>query len=88
MLTKIQKQVLEGAMLGDGNLSCRNKNAELRYTSSIENHVKLITNYFLDYTTPHSFSVKTLIHPKTNNSYTSYKVRTRQHEDFTKEYYR
>lgn len=88
MLTKIQKQVLEGAMLGDGNLSCRNKNAELRYTSSIENHIKLITNYFLNYTTPHSFSVKTLIHPKTNNSYTSYRLRTRQHEDFTKEYYR
>lgn len=88
MLTKIQKQVLDGAMLGDGNLSYRYGNAALRYVSSIENHVKLIKNYFINYTSLKSFSFETRIHPKTNNSYTSYKLRTKQHEDFTKEYYR
>lgn len=88
MLNKNQKQVLDGAMLGDGHLSCRYKNAELRYVSSIENHVKLIKNYFINYMPVKGLSAKTLIHPKTNNAYTSYKLRTKQHEDFTKEYYR
>ena len=49
LLNEDQKQAIDGAMLGDGHLSCRYKNAELRYVSSIENHVKLIKNYFINY---------------------------------------
>lgn len=88
MLTDIQMQVLDGAMLGDGNLSCRHKNAELRYTSKSKEHIEFIGNYFKNYLCPKSYSVKTYIHPKTDNSYTSYKLRTSQNVDLTVQYYR
>lgn len=88
MLTEVQQQVLDGALLGDGNLSCRYKNAELRYISKYEEHVKFISNYFKNYLTLKSLTSKTIIHPKTNNPYTSYKLRTKQCKDWTPQYYR
>ena len=90
-LTQMQRQVLEGALLGDGSLVIgkNGKNASFYYSSKSYQHVEFISSLLKDYDeslgkiTEYSYLDK-----RTNKVYTRYSIRSRVHKEFTELYYK
>lgn len=80
-LTNRQIEVLNGCLLGDGHLSKIRSNSNFSYTSSIENHVKLVNNEFIEYMN----DIKHTSHYdiRTNKTYYRYVVNSILNEEFT-----
>ena len=87
-LSEKQYEVLQGLMLGDGNLQFRGANSSLRINRSIKDieYAKWIKNIFSEYCTEKSLSTRVV---KINNKeYKQVTFYTKVNEDFNKEYRR
>lgn len=81
ILTEKQNEVLNGCLLGDGHLTKINSNSNFCYTSSIENHVKLVYNEFKNYMNDIKFV--SFFDKRTTKTYYRYVVRSILNERFT-----
>lgn len=81
LLTNKQIEVLNGCLLGDGHLSKIRSNSYFNYTSSIENHVKLINDEFNDYM--NDIKYVSYFDARTNKTYNRYVVNSILNEKFT-----
>jgi hypothetical protein len=90
IFTPIQKEVLDGAMLGDGCLYLHTnaKNAQLVYTSKSRQHVEYVGEYFQQYWSGEGIKNSSYLDKRTNKIYYSSTVKTYTNESFTKEYNR
>lgn len=86
-LTLIQKQVLDGAMLGDGSLIIHKngKNAYLSYLSKSKAHVEYVMNYFSDFITNAGICDSSSFDKRTNKTYFYSCAKTHALEVFTEE---
>ena len=84
-LTQIQKDVLTGALLGDGSLIIHKngKNAYFQYLSKSKQHVKYIANYFNDIITPAGIYNRAYCDGRTNKQYFYSAFRTYANKTFT-----
>lgn len=90
ILTKEQKEVLDGALLGDGCL-CLHKggiNAQFSYLSKSKQHVEYVGKYFKEYWSGEGIKEYSYLDTRTNKEYFHSKVRTYTNETFTEEYNR
>lgn len=87
-LTEEQKQVLYGALLGDGSLILHKngKNAIFSYTSKSKQHVEYVSNSFKKYWSGEGIKLCTYYDSRTNKEYCRYVMRTYTNEFFTDEY--
>jgi DNA invertase Pin-like site-specific DNA recombinase len=87
-LTDVQLQVLNGALLGDGNLSISKNgvNACFCYSSKSLQHVQYIYKYFVQFAPNGIFSYEHL-DKRTNKTYKGYSFRTITSVTFTEIYY-
>lgn len=88
IFTEEQKQVLNGALLGDGNLSIHKngKNACFSYCSKSLQHVEYVANFFCDYWSGEKITTTSYYDQRTEKIYTQSKVRTYTNESFTEIY--
>lgn len=88
--TLTQKEILEGALLGDGCLELpkNGKNAYFIYRSSCKEHVEFIHKYFKEYCTENNQIVNRaeIFDKRTNKTYVSYWFRTKCLSKFTEVY--
>lgn len=79
-LTAIQKEILDGGLLGDAHLTKVGAgNSQISYVSSVENHVKFFQSFFNDFSAKECVSgpIKTETFDKrTKKIYTSYRFRS------------
>lgn len=89
IFTENQKEVLYGALLGDGALIKHKNgiNAQFTYLSKSRQHVEFIANYFKEYWSKEGIKDTSYIDNRTNKKYYRSKVRTYTNPSFTKEYY-
>jgi hypothetical protein len=91
-LTKIQTEVLEGLMLGDGNLSIggRSINPRLRINRAgvDDTYSEWIAEIFRPYTTAKSLKRSTVFDRRTNRTYDRTSFNTRRRPDFLPGYER
>lgn len=90
ILTKEQKEVLYGALLGDGCLYLhRNgKNAQFTYLSKSHQHVEYVGNYFQQYWSGEGIKDTSYFDNRTQKEYYYSQVKTYTNETFTEEYYK
>jgi len=85
ILTDIQLEVINGALLGDGHLTKqKHGNSQFSYTSKIKNHVEYVYNYFNNYSTKEGIKEYSCYDKRTNKVYTRYTARTQLNISFTK----
>lgn len=86
LLTPLEQEVVEGAMLGDGHLE-KHKNgisACLRYCSKSKQHIEYINNYMVKYSS--GIKYQEYCDKRTNKIYTKYSMRTKSNQGFTQLY--
>lgn len=88
MLTDFQKQILDGAMLGDGSLILHRgaRNVYFQYLSSIKEHVEYIFQYFTGLCNYDEVKSGSYFDKRTNKTYTRYWFRTKMLPIFTEQY--
>jgi len=83
-LTKLQLEVIIGALLGDGHLTKQKYgNSQFSYTSKIKSHVEYVCNYFKEYITNEGIKYVSYYDKRTNKNYTRYLGRTQLNIAFT-----
>lgn len=89
-LTDVQKQVLEGALLGDGSLIIHKggNNAYLSYLSKSEQHTKFVMSYFENMITKASYRTSYTYDARTGHTYHSVSARTYALGVLTEQYHR
>ena len=87
-LSNVQKNILYGAMLGDGCLSIHKngKNAQFCYLSKSEQHVNYISNFFEDYISNEGVKTNTYFDKRTRKEYNRTYFKTFANPIFTCEY--
>lgn len=87
-LSDIQKEVLYGALLGDGSLVIHKGsiNAYFSYLSKSQQHVEYVANYFFSYLTKSKIYNSDYFDKRTNKTYHRSSARTYSNEAFTDEY--
>lgn len=90
ILTDEQRQVLDGAMLGDGSLVMHKngKNAQFTYVSHSKEHVSFVANYFRDYWSGEGLKEYSTFDERTQKEYSGVRMRTYVNETFTEQYHR
>lgn len=90
ILNEIQKEVLNGALLGDGCLSIHKNgiNAQFSYISKSRQHVEYVGEYFKEYWTGEEIKDSFYLDKRTNKTYFNSKMKTYTNETFTEEYNR
>ena len=85
--TEEQRQILYGALLGDGSLILHEhgKNANFSYTSKSKQHVEYVSNPFKKYWSSEGIKQCTYYDNRTNKEYGRYVMRTYTNEVFTDE---
>ncbi|MBQ8626407.1 MAG: hypothetical protein IJ419_09645 [Agathobacter sp.] len=87
MLTPVQKEVLYGALLGDGSLA-KHKNSVntcLSYGSKSRQHVEFVMHYFKQYITQSGIHQRFVFDARTNKTYTGFYFRTINNTAFEQE---
>lgn len=89
-LTEEQKQILYGALLGDGSLILHKhcKNAIFSYTSKSKQYVEYVSTPFKKYWSGEGIKQCTYYDGRTNKEYSRYVMRTYTNETFTDEYHK
>lgn len=89
-LTDIQKEVLYGALLGDGSLIKHKNgvNAQFCYLSKSRHHVEYVSKFFQDYWSGEGIKDSSYIDNRTNKEYFRSVLRTYTNFCFTEEYYK
>lgn len=91
-LTALQKEVLDGIMLGDGCLTkhnrCSNENAQLVYLSKSEQHVKFVGQYFENLLAGEGYTYRKIYDKRTEKYYEQNKFRTIHCTGLTEQYKR
>ena len=89
IFTKTQKEVLYGALLGDGSLIKHKNgiNAQFTYLSKSKQHVSFVAEYFKEYWSGEGIKDTSYIDKRTNKKYHHSQVKTYTNPGFTKEYY-
>lgn len=90
-LTKRQQEILNGLMLGDGNITKRgNGNGRLRVNRSIKdrNYSEWIAKEFFEYCSNRCLADRTITDTRHNKTYERTEFSTRCDPVFTKEYFR
>lgn len=87
-LTQLQKDVLLGALLGDGSLIIHKngKNAYFQYLSKSKQHVEYVGNFFKDMITPAGIKDSFYFDKRTNKTYFRSSFRTCANKIFTEFY--
>lgn len=87
ILSDIQKEVLYGALLGDGSLVTHknSKNSYFGYLSKSKQHVEYVMGYFSVYLTSSGIYNTQYFDKRTNNLYYRSSARTYSNEAFTEE---
>lgn len=90
ILTSMQKEVLYGALLGDGSLVTHKHgtNSYFCYLSKSKQHVEYVMNYFNNYLTKAGVLESDYTDKRTNKIYHRSSAKTRSNEVFTQEKYR
>lgn len=85
MLTNLQKEILDGAMLGDGSFfkGKRAKNAYLSYTSNKLDHVDYIFQHFKEFCGYAQVKMKEIFDKRTQKTYTRYYFTSKSFSFFT-----
>lgn len=85
-----QKQVLNGAMLGDGCLYLNKNgiNAQFIYGSKSKQHVTFVGNFFKDFWSGQQIKDLSYNDKRTNKTYFRSVIKTYTNSSFTEEYYR
>lgn len=88
ILTSMQKEVLYGALLGDGCLAKRqaSSNAIFSYISKSRQHVEFVASYFSEYWSSEKIKDFARIDDRTNKIYSGSRVKTYSNQTFTEEY--
>lgn len=88
ILSDAQKEVLYGALLGDGSLVVHKGgiNAYFSYLSKSQQHVEYVVNYFAPYLTQAKIYNSDCFDRRTNKIYHRSSARTYSNEAFTNEY--
>lgn len=88
ILTSMQKEVLYGALLGDGCLSKHKNasNATFSYISKSRQHVEFVANYFSEYWSGEKIKDFSRFDERTNKTYSGSRVKTYSNKSFTEEY--
>lgn len=89
MLTEIQKEIITGALLGDGSLQLYKKsvNAHFAYSSKNKDHVEFIAKHFLHLCNDNPIKLRSSFDKRTNKTYHAYYFRTKANPDLTDLYY-
>ena len=89
-MTAIQKEVLNGALLGDGCLYLHKNavNANFQYTSKSRQHVEFVTSFLKDQWSGKGITGDSYFDKRTNKTYYRFSYRTYVNKTFTNEYYR
>ena len=89
-LTNTQKEVLYGALLGDGSLVKHKNgiNAQFCYLSKSRQHVEYVAEFFKDYWSGEGIKNSSYIDNRTNKEYYRSIVKTYTNSCFTEEYYK
>lgn len=88
------KDILYGALLGDGSLVIQNRNddsksnARFGYASTSYQHVEYVTKKFMEYAIGGGITTNTSISNMTHKPYTTYIYQSHRSPDFTDEYYK
>lgn len=87
--TNIQKQVIDGCLLGDGSLIMHKngKNAYFQYLSSVKEHVEIVYNHFITHCNS-NVKHRYIYDKRTNKTYSQFYFRTRSLPEFTEQYTR
>ena len=90
IFTKEQKEILNGAMLGDGCLYLHpnGKNAQFKYLSKSRQHVEYVFQYFNKYLSGEGIKDSSYIDKRTNKEYHRTTAKTYVNKAFTEEYYK
>lgn len=90
ILTSEQKEVLYGALLGDGCLYKHKNclNAQFTYLSKSRQHVEYVGKYFKDYWSGEGIKNSSYVDNRTNKEYYRSQIKTYTNETFTDEYNR
>lgn len=90
ILTEKQKEVLDGALLGDGclYLHTNGKNAQFTYLSKSREHVEYVGKYFQEYWSGEGIKDTSYIDERTNKEYFRSQIKTYTNETFTEQYNR
>ena len=88
VLTNKQREVLYGALLGDGclYLHSNGKNAQFTYLSKSRQHVEYVGNYFQQYWSGEGIRNSSYFDKRTKKEYYNSRVKTYTNETFTDEY--
>lgn len=88
ILTSMQKEVLYGALLGDGCLAKHknSSNAIFSYISKSRQHVEFVANYFSEYWSSEKIKDFSRFDGRTNKIYSGSRVKTYSNKSFTEEY--
>ena len=88
ILTSMQKEVLYGALLGDGSIVKHKSavNAVFAYISKSKQHVEFVSNYFNEYLSGEKIKDFSILDGRTNKIYSGSKIRTYSNKAFTEEY--
>ena len=90
--TNIQKNVLDGCLLGDGNLELPENgvNAKFNYRSSSKEHVEYVHKYFKEFCSDNYSNIKRSEHYdiRTKKTYVNFYFKTKSLSIFTEEYNR
>lgn len=89
IFTQSQKEVLYGALLGDGCLYLhkQGKNANFIYSSKSRQHVEYVASYFKDYISGEGIKDFVIFDCRTNKEYNQIRMRTYTNRSFTEEYH-
>lgn len=91
-LTELQKEVLDGVLLGDGCLTKYKNhpkwNAQLVYLSKSEQHVKFVGQYFENILSGKGYTYRKIFDKRTNKYYEQNKFRTIHCTGLTEQYKR
>lgn len=90
ILTDIQKQVLDGALLGDGCLyrHKNGKNAQFTYLSKSQQHVEYVMNHFQKWLSGEGIRNSAYFDERTQKEYFRTTAKTYTNETFTEQYNR
>lgn len=88
ILTSTQKEVLNGALLGDGSLFLHKNgiNAQFCYGSKSQQHVEYVEHFFNDYISGEGIKYYTYFDNRTKKEYSRYSFRTYTNIYFTEQY--
>jgi DNA-binding CsgD family transcriptional regulator len=87
-LNEYQKEILNGAMLGDGSLIVAKcgVNAQFTYTSKSKQHVEFVCSEFMEYSYKEGIKYTSFFDKRTNKTYERYTFRTITDKGFTSIY--